>query len=239
MPWRSTMHRLTVHHPSYWASSSPGSSLTHRKGPGEEKGRIRGLDEQYGGRFWSAHGQDVRNPWKIPRRFMNEVARNGGIRPRPPSRNGRHETMKSSTSTKRPPPKERPQHARGAKGIRTPDPLHAMEMRYQLRHSPDTRPFGAYDRLQHLVWMNNPACRFGLDQPSSLLPPPILIRRLPAPHPTLIDGIRRPPSDDGRTTRVTDRRSRWWTEWCFRWWIPLVRRFPNSRWNPHRMIRTT
>ena len=24
----------------------------------------------------------------------------------------------------------------GAKGIRTPDPLHAMEMRYQLRHSP-------------------------------------------------------------------------------------------------------
>ena len=25
---------------------------------------------------------------------------------------------------------------RGAKGIRTPDPLHAMEMRYQLRHSP-------------------------------------------------------------------------------------------------------
>ena len=26
--------------------------------------------------------------------------------------------------------------ARGAKGIRTPDPLHAMEMRYQLRYSP-------------------------------------------------------------------------------------------------------
>ena len=25
----------------------------------------------------------------------------------------------------------------GAKGIRTPDPLHAMEMRYQLRHSPN------------------------------------------------------------------------------------------------------
>ena len=25
---------------------------------------------------------------------------------------------------------------RGARGIRTPDPLHAMEMRYQLRHSP-------------------------------------------------------------------------------------------------------
>ena len=24
----------------------------------------------------------------------------------------------------------------GAKGIRTPDPLHAMEMRYQLRYSP-------------------------------------------------------------------------------------------------------
>ena len=25
----------------------------------------------------------------------------------------------------------------GAKGIRTPDPLHAMEMRYQLRYSPE------------------------------------------------------------------------------------------------------
>ena len=24
----------------------------------------------------------------------------------------------------------------GAEGIRTPDPLHAMEVRYQLRHSP-------------------------------------------------------------------------------------------------------
>ena len=29
---------------------------------------------------------------------------------------------------------------RGAKGIRTPDPLHAMEMRYQLRHSPKVCP---------------------------------------------------------------------------------------------------
>lgn len=28
----------------------------------------------------------------------------------------------------------------GAKGIRTPDPLHAMEMRYQLRHSPKVCP---------------------------------------------------------------------------------------------------
>lgn len=26
--------------------------------------------------------------------------------------------------------------ARGAEGIRTPDPLHAMEVRYQLRYSP-------------------------------------------------------------------------------------------------------
>ena len=25
---------------------------------------------------------------------------------------------------------------RGAEGIRTPDPLHAMQVRYQLRHSP-------------------------------------------------------------------------------------------------------
>jgi hypothetical protein len=28
--------------------------------------------------------------------------------------------------------------ARGAEGIRTPDPLHAMEVRYQLRYSPAT-----------------------------------------------------------------------------------------------------
>ena len=32
--------------------------------------------------------------------------------------------------------RKRFQPFRGAKGIRTPDPLHAMEMRYQLRHSP-------------------------------------------------------------------------------------------------------
>jgi hypothetical protein len=29
---------------------------------------------------------------------------------------------------------------RGAEGIRTPDPLHAMEVRYQLRHSPASPP---------------------------------------------------------------------------------------------------
>ena len=28
-------------------------------------------------------------------------------------------------------------HKGGAEGIRTPDPLHAMQVRYQLRHSPD------------------------------------------------------------------------------------------------------
>jgi hypothetical protein len=28
------------------------------------------------------------------------------------------------------------QHFGGAEGIRTPDPLHAMQVRYQLRHSP-------------------------------------------------------------------------------------------------------
>ncbi len=35
--------------------------------------------------------------------------------------------------------KTKTRHSRvggGAKEIRTPDPLHAMEMRYQLRHSP-------------------------------------------------------------------------------------------------------
>ena len=28
----------------------------------------------------------------------------------------------------------------GAEGTRTPDPLHAMEVRYQLRHSPAAQP---------------------------------------------------------------------------------------------------
>jgi hypothetical protein len=34
-------------------------------------------------------------------------------------------------------------HIGGAEGIRTPDPLHAMQVRYQLRHSPD-----AFDWLE-------------------------------------------------------------------------------------------
>ena len=41
---------------------------------------------------------------------------------------------------KRPPPYGVALDNRGAKGIRTPDPLHAMEMRYQLRHSPKVCP---------------------------------------------------------------------------------------------------
>ena len=32
----------------------------------------------------------------------------------------------------------------GARGIRTPDPLHAMEMRYQLRHSPELHLCGSF-----------------------------------------------------------------------------------------------
>ncbi len=35
----------------------------------------------------------------------------------------------------------------GAKEIRTPDPLHAMEMRYQLRHSPE----GKLDLIGHAL----------------------------------------------------------------------------------------
>ena len=39
-------------------------------------------------------------------------------------------------------------HFSGAEGTRTPDPLHAMQVRYQLRHSPEsvgqsTRPLPA------------------------------------------------------------------------------------------------
>ena len=33
---------------------------------------------------------------------------------------------------------------RGAEGTRTPDPLHAMEVRYQLRYSPELREAEAY-----------------------------------------------------------------------------------------------
>ena len=40
----------------------------------------------------------------------------------------------------------------GAEGTRTPDPLHAMQVRYQLRHSPEVVPayrlrFGAQNRV--------------------------------------------------------------------------------------------
>ena len=54
----------------------------------------------------------------------------------------------------------------GAKGIRTPDPLHAMEMRYQLRHSPvfsSCRSRRALDTLQH-------GCHFGKHGVSRGLP---------------------------------------------------------------------
>jgi hypothetical protein len=32
----------------------------------------------------------------------------------------------------------------GAEGTRTPDPLHAMQVRYQLRHSPKHVPSGRF-----------------------------------------------------------------------------------------------
>src|SRR3954453_12822772 len=44
----------------------------------------------------------------------------------------------------------------GAEGIRTPDPLHAMEVRYQLRHSPATRrtcPGNSGNLSQRVWWM--------------------------------------------------------------------------------------
>jgi hypothetical protein len=40
--------------------------------------------------------------------------------------------------------------SRGAKGIRTPDPLHAMEVRYQLRYSPNPALPQNVDSIQPL-----------------------------------------------------------------------------------------
>jgi hypothetical protein len=37
----------------------------------------------------------------------------------------------------------------GAEGIRTPDPLHAMEVRYQLRYSPVSQIIVSVNRRQH------------------------------------------------------------------------------------------
>ncbi len=54
----------------------------------------------------------------------------------------------------------------GAEGIRTPDPLHAMQVRYQLRHSPE--PHLCYRSLN--IVGNQPALRQlgDLEKPSSL-----------------------------------------------------------------------
>ena len=41
----------------------------------------------------------------------------------------------------------------GAEGTRTPDPLHAMQMRYQLRHSPKLLPQLALTRLDNVDYL--------------------------------------------------------------------------------------
>jgi hypothetical protein len=46
----------------------------------------------------------------------------------------------------------------GAEGTRTPDPLHAMEVRYQLRHSPGTSPHGPVKSSQRRSKPANRAC---------------------------------------------------------------------------------
>lgn len=52
---------------------------------------------------------------------------------------------------------------RGAREIRTPDPLHAMEMRYQLRHSPGlvylSAPCEALVSVAHNLSITKSACR--------------------------------------------------------------------------------
>ena len=40
----------------------------------------------------------------------------------------------------------------GAKGIRTPDPLHAMQVRYQLRHSPKLCQPKKATQLDYYTW---------------------------------------------------------------------------------------
>ena len=50
----------------------------------------------------------------------------------------------------------------GARGIRTPDLFHAMEARYQLRHSPEGRPPSA--RTGRLVELG------GFEPPTSSMP---------------------------------------------------------------------
>ena len=55
-----------------------------------------------------------------------------------------------------------PPESRGARGIRTPDLFHAMEARYQLRHSPEGRPPSA--RTGRLVELG------GFEPPTSSMP---------------------------------------------------------------------
>ena len=57
---------------------------------------------------------------------------------RPPGRRGTCGNLAVTPTTERPTQRVRPLRVGGGEGTRTPDPLHAMQMRYQLRHTPNS-----------------------------------------------------------------------------------------------------
>jgi hypothetical protein len=60
----------------------------------------------------------------------------------------------------------------GAEGTRTPDPLHAMEVRYQLRHSPfSNSPASLTDTCPKLIIGHRHHRAGGLDDESAELAP--------------------------------------------------------------------
>ena len=92
----------------------------------------------------------------------------------------------------------------GAEGIRTPDPLHAMQVRYQLRHS--TEP-----RLCYRSFIDRGNSRFSRSKTFYAKGPPL--------RPQVIFGF--PRSKDRKT--VVDRL--WLQSFCFRSFLPTDYKF--------------
>ena len=92
----------------------------------------------------------------------------------------------------------------GAEGIRTPDPLHAMQVRYQLRHSPEPR-------LCYRSFIDRGNSRFSRSKTFYAKGPPL--------RPQVIFGF--PRSKDRKT--VVDRL--WLQSFCFRSFLPTDYKF--------------